>query len=141
MIIIIGSNSGIAQKLIRYSFGKEKIIGLYNRKIPQIRKKNIIFKKINLKNNNFKKLVNYVEKQNDKKLVIAVDFDGTLCETDFPKRNLNPDFKIQIYNLLGSRLLEHNNIKQINVEALNKGVYLIRITNENIVHSEFFIKK
>ena len=70
MIIIIGSNSGIAQKLIRYSFGKEKIIGLYNRKIPQIRKKNIIFKKINLKNNNFKKLVNYVEKQNDKKLVI-----------------------------------------------------------------------
>ena len=22
---------------------------------------------------------------NDKKLVIAVDFDGTLCETDFPK--------------------------------------------------------
>ncbi|MED5354536.1 MAG: carbohydrate-binding protein [Bacteroidota bacterium] len=54
---------------------------------------------------------------------------------------LNPDFKIQIYNLLGSRLLEHNNIRQINVEALNKGVYLIRITNENIVHSEFFIKK
>ena len=53
----------------------------------------------------------------------------------------NSDFKIQIYNLLGSRLLEHNNIRQINVESLNKGVYLIRITNENIVHSEFFIKK
>ena len=54
---------------------------------------------------------------------------------------LNSDFKIQIYNLLGSRLLEHNNIRQINVEALNKGVYLIRITNENTIHSEFFIKK
>ena len=25
---------------------------------------------------------------NDKKLVIAVDFDGTLCETDFPKIGL-----------------------------------------------------
>ena len=54
---------------------------------------------------------------------------------------LNSDFKIQIYSLLGSKLIEYNNAKRINVESLDNGVYLIKIINQNHIYSKFFVKK
>ena len=55
--------------------------------------------------------------------------------------NINTDFKVQIYSLLGSKLLDYSNARRINVESLNNGVYLIKIINQNHTYSKVFVKK
>ena len=55
--------------------------------------------------------------------------------------NIHTDFKVQVYSLLGSKLLEYSNATRINVESLNNGVYLIKIINQNRTYSKVFIKK
>ena len=55
--------------------------------------------------------------------------------------NIYTDFKVQIYSLLGSKLLEYSNATRINVESLNNGVYLIKIINQNHTYSKVFVKK
>ena len=55
--------------------------------------------------------------------------------------NIHTDFKVQIYSLLGSKLLEYSNATRINVESLNNGVYLIKIINQNHTYSKVFVKK
>jgi len=40
--------------------------------------------------------------------------------------------KLVIYNLMGQQvLIQHNNIKKINIAHLTHGVYILKITNEN----------
>ena len=55
--------------------------------------------------------------------------------------NIHTDFKVQIYSLLGSKLLDYSNARRINVESLNNGVYLIKIINQNHTYSKVFVKK
>ena len=55
--------------------------------------------------------------------------------------NIHTDFKVQIYSILGSKLLDYSNARRINVESLNNGVYLIKIINQNRTYSKVFVKK
>ena len=55
--------------------------------------------------------------------------------------NIHTDFKVQIYSILGSKLLDYSNARRINVESLNNGVYLIKIINQNHTYSKVFVKK
>ena len=55
--------------------------------------------------------------------------------------NIHTDFKVQIYSLLGSKLLDYSNARRINVEFLNNGIYLIKIINQNRTYSKVFVKK
>ena len=55
--------------------------------------------------------------------------------------NIHTDFKVQIYSILGSKLLDYSNARRINVESLNNGVYLIKIINQNHTYSKLFVKK
>ena len=55
--------------------------------------------------------------------------------------NIHTDFKVQIYSILGSKLLDYSNARRINVESLYNGVYLIKIINQNHTYSKVFVKK
>jgi len=71
MYIFLGANSGIAKKLLNYSFGNEKIIALYRSNKPNISKKNILYKKFNIKERTFDKLIKLINKNDDKKIVLV----------------------------------------------------------------------
>lgn len=71
MYILIGSNSGISKKILSSFSKKELIIALYKTSKPKLIKKNIIFKKFDIRNSDFKEIVALINKNKDKKITIV----------------------------------------------------------------------
>ena len=71
MYILIGSNSGISKKILSSFSKKELIIALYKTSKPKVIKKNIIFKKFDIRNSDFKAIVALINKNKDKKITIV----------------------------------------------------------------------
>ena len=58
--------------------------------------------------------------------------------------NLNTEyqiFTIEIFDMLGKKILEAENLNSINVKYYEDGVYLLKISSGNNSHSKLFIKK
>jgi hypothetical protein len=54
----------------------------------------------------------------------------------------NPIAKIEVYDLLGKKVASNNNAKNVNVAALGKGVYIVKVVQENgSVVAKQFIKQ
>ncbi|MDA9861277.1 SDR family NAD(P)-dependent oxidoreductase [Candidatus Pelagibacter sp.] len=99
MYIFIGSNSGVSEKILNFSFGNEKIIALYRNKKPVIKKKNIIFKKFDLKQGNFSKLISYIDKQDDKKITL-VNFSSLKNDKlsiNIKKKEFKDTFEVNLF--------------------------------------------
>jgi Secretion system C-terminal sorting domain/Electron transfer DM13 len=68
-------------------------------------------------------------------------------ELNFQLEDVNTDYKIAIYNTLGSLLYEStnqvsNSTNSINISHLNSGIYLVQITDsENRIYQKRLIKK
>jgi len=99
MYIFIGSNSGISKKILSYPLGKEKIIALYRKKKPDLKKKNIIYKKFNIKQNSFSNIVSIINKQKDKKITI-VNFSSLKIDKlsiKINKKDLKDTFEVNLF--------------------------------------------
>ena len=58
--------------------------------------------------------------------------------------NLNTQyqiFTIEIFDMLGKKIFEAENLNSINVKYFEDGVYLLKISSGNNSHSKLFIKK
>ena len=50
--------------------------------------------------------------------------------------------KIEVYDLLGKKVASNNNASNVNVEALGKGAYIVKVVQENgSVIAKQFIKE
>ena len=100
MYIFIGSNSGIGQEVLKLPLGNEKIIALYRNKKPNIKNKNIKFKKFDLKNNDFSNLISFLDKQKDKKITL-VNFSSIKNDKlsiQITNREFKDTFDINLFN-------------------------------------------
>ena len=56
--------------------------------------------------------------------------------------NLDKDFDYEIYNILGVKILkDKSSNKQINIEQLSNGTYILRINRDNKIINKKFIKQ
>ena len=100
MYIFIGSNSGIGQEVLKLPLGNEKIIALYRNKKPNIKNKNIKFKKFDLKNDDFSNLISFLDKQKDKKITL-VNFSSIKNDKlsiQITNREFKDTFDINLFN-------------------------------------------
>ena len=99
MYIFIGSNSGISKKILSLSFGNEKILALYRKKKTNFKKKNIIYKKFNIKQNSFSNIVSIINKQKEKKITI-VNFSSLKIDKlsiKIKKKDLKDTFEVNLF--------------------------------------------
>ena len=50
-------------------------------------------------------------------------------------------FTIEIYDIIGKKIFEAENLNSINVKHLEEGIYLLKISSGNYNQSKLFIKK
>ena len=89
---------------------------------------------------------------------IEFDFTGNSMGTDddeidkirlFPNPvseilNINTkyqNFKIEIYDMIGKKIFNAENLNSINVRDYDDGIYLLKLSIGNYSHSKLFIKK
>ena len=89
---------------------------------------------------------------------IEFDFTGNSMGTDdneidrirlFPNPvseilNINTkyqNFKIEIYDMIGKKIFNAENLNSINVRDFDDGIYLLKLSIGNYSHSKLFIKK
>ena len=50
-------------------------------------------------------------------------------------------FTIEIYDIIGKKIFEAENLNSINVKHFEEGIYLLKISSGNYNQSKLFIKK
>lgn len=99
MYIFIGSNSGISKNILNLPLGKEKILALYRKEKPNLKKKNIIYEKFDIRQNNFSKIIDIINKQKDKKLTI-VNFSSLKIDKlsiKISKKDFKDSFEVNLF--------------------------------------------
>ena len=61
---------------------------------------------------------------------------------DFINLNIKlENFKVEIFNVLGEKLFESDNLNIIDVKGYDKGTYLLKVSSGYNFNSKLFIKK